>query len=50
MLTKTFLLNPKSETSLTVYLHEEKSEFNRIEKRLFVLVIPGGGYNFCSER
>jgi acetyl esterase/lipase len=50
MLTKTFSLDSKAETSLTVYLHEEKPEFHRIEKRPFVLVIPGGGYNFCSER
>jgi acetyl esterase/lipase len=35
---------------LTLYLHEEKPEFARVEKRPFVLVIPGGGYNFCSER
>ena len=35
---------------LTVYLHEEKPEFARVGKRPFILVIPGGGYSFCSER
>lgn len=35
---------------LTVYLHEEKPEFARVGKRPFILVIPGGGYAFCSER
>ncbi|MBM6614925.1 alpha/beta hydrolase [Desemzia sp. RIT804] len=43
-------LDKKVNTSLTVYLHEQKKEFSRVSKRPFVLVLPGGGYNFCSER
>jgi acetyl esterase/lipase len=39
-----------AKTGLTVYLHEEKPEFARVGKRPFILVIPGGGYSFCSER
>lgn len=48
MITKTF--NFDDEASLTVYLHEDKEEFSRVGNRPFVLVIPGGGYSFCSER
>lgn len=44
------ILDPKADTSLTIYLHEEKKEYQRIDKRPFLLVIPGGGYGFCSER
>ncbi len=36
--------------SLTVYFQEDKQEFAHVEDRPFVLVIPGGGYSFCSER
>jgi len=50
VLIKKFPLDQKANTSLTVYLHEENPEFHRIEQRPFVLVIPGGGYSFCSER
>ncbi|QPS71808.1 alpha/beta hydrolase [Lactococcus garvieae] len=48
MRTKTFTFD--DEASLTVYLHEDKEEFSRVGNRPFVLVIPGGGYSFCSER
>jgi acetyl esterase/lipase len=45
-----YSFDEKAEASLTVYLHEEKPEFARVAKRPFILVIPGGGYSFCSER
>lgn len=48
MRTKTFTFD--DEASLTVYLHEDKEEFSRVGNRPFVLVIPGGGYSFCSDR
>ncbi len=48
MITKTFTFD--DEASLTVYLHEDKEEFSRVGNRPFVLVIPGGGYSFCSDR
>ena len=50
MFVETFSFDKTAHASLTVYLHEEKPEFSRVGKRPFVLVIPGGGYNFCSER
>lgn len=46
----TMTIDNEANTTLTVYLHEEKPEFHRIDKRPFILVIPGGGYGFCSER
>lgn len=46
----TMTIDNEANTALTVYLHEEKPEFHRIDKRPFILVIPGGGYGFCSER
>lgn len=50
MFIETFSFDKTANVDLTVYLHEEKPEFSRVEKRPFVLVVPGGGYNFCSER
>lgn len=48
MITKVFAFEDNA--SLTIYLHETKEEFSRVGNRPFVLVIPGGGYSFCSER
>ncbi len=45
-----FSFDKDAGVDLSVYLHEEKPEFSRVTKRPFVLVIPGGGYSFCSER
>lgn len=47
---ETFSFDEISQASLTVYLHEENPEFSRVKNRPFILVIPGGGYNFCSDR
>lgn len=45
-----YLFDQEAQAGLTVYLHEEKAEYDRVGDRPFVLVIPGGGYSFCSER
>ncbi len=50
MRTKEIIFDRKANTGLKLYLHEELSESQRIEQRPFILVIPGGGYSFCSER
>jgi acetyl esterase/lipase len=50
MKTEVFSFDEQAGAGLTVYLHEEKPEFARVTKRPFILVIPGGGYSFCSER
>lgn len=50
MFIQEYLFDPEAQAGLTVYLHEEKAEYERVGDRPFVLVIPGGGYSFCSER
>ncbi|MEE6681710.1 alpha/beta hydrolase [Pediococcus pentosaceus] len=50
MQSKEFIFDKVAKAGLTVYLHEDLPEFKRVEKRPFVMVIPGGGYSFCSER
>lgn len=44
------ILNRERNVSLTVYLLEVGGEFHMITKRPLVLVLPGGGYQFCSDR
>ena len=36
--------------SLTAYIQDPSEELPNFEKRPAMLVIPGGGYNFCSDR
>ena len=36
--------------SLTAYIQDPSPELPNFEKRPAMLVIPGGGYNFCSDR
>lgn len=50
MFIQEYLFDPEAQAGLTVYLHEEKAEYERVGDRPFVMVIPGGGYSFCSER
>lgn len=35
-----YLFDPEAQAGLTVYLHEEKAEYERVGDRPFVLVIP----------
>lgn len=44
------MLNDEREVSLTAYLLDVEGEFRNIRKRPAVLILPGGGYQFCSER
>lgn len=44
------VLNEAREVSLTAYLLDTGGEFRNICKRPAVLILPGGGYQFCSER
>lgn len=50
MKTETIVLNQQRNVSLTTYLQPVGGEYGRIERRPAVLVIPGGGYHFCSDR
>lgn len=46
---KEIIFDKKSNSGITLYLNNLCIE-NGNEKRPFILVIPGGGYSFCSER
>ena len=50
MKTEHIVLNDERSVSLTVYLQEVGGEFLGLSARPAVLIIPGGGYHFCSER
>ena len=43
-------INNREDVSLTAYLQDVEKEFRNITKRPAVLIIPGGGYQFCSDR
>ncbi len=48
---KVFTLDLKNEgVTLTAYLPDLSKEMPNMDKRAAVLVIPGGGYHFCSDR
>ena len=44
------VLNEKRSVTLTVYLQEVGGEFRNVVKRPAMLVLPGGGYQMCSDR
>mgnify|MGYP001141228444 CR=1 FL=1 len=44
------VLNEERNVTLTVYLQEVGGEFGYMAKRPGIMVIPGGGYQFCSDR
>lgn len=50
MYIKKIVFDKRADSGVTFYLHDQKTAMERIEERPFVLVIPGGGYSFCSER
>jgi acetyl esterase/lipase len=50
MLSETIILNKERNVTLTTYIQPVGGEFTYINKRPAVIVIPGGGYQFCSDR
>ena len=50
MLYKTIVLNKKRHVSLTVMVQDVGGEFRGVTARPAVLILPGGGYMFCSDR
>ena len=50
MRTERIVLNEERNVTLTAYLQEVGGEFGGITERPAMLVIPGGGYRFCSDR
>ena len=50
MNSEVIVLNEERSVSLTAYLQPVGGEFTGISVRPAVLVIPGGGYRYCSDR
>lgn len=44
------VLNKERNVTLTCYLQETGGEFRYVTRRPAVLILPGGGYQFCSDR
>lgn len=44
------VLNEERNVTLTAYIQETGGEFEHITRRPAVLVLPGGGYQYCSNR
>lgn len=50
MQTEFMILNQKRNVTLTAYIQDVKGEFQYISKRPAILILPGGGYQYCSAR
>ena len=50
MKSEEIILNKERNVTLTAYIQKNGGEFSNIEKRPAIIVLPGGGYNFCSDR
>lgn len=50
MKTEKIILNQEKDVTLTTYLQDCGGEFANIPARPAILVLPGGGYDFCSDR
>ena len=50
MIHETIILNEKRNVTLTTYILPVGGEFSTVQKRPVVFVIPGGGYEMCSDR
>lgn len=44
------VLNPERNVTLTAYIQAVGTPFSNIPKRPAVLILPGGGYRYCSDR
>lgn len=50
MKAETIAINKKRSVEMTAYLQQVGGEFVHIRKRPAVIILPGGGYQFLSER
>lgn len=50
MNTQVITLNEKRNVTLTAYLQPTGGEYSNISARPAVLILPGGGYQMCSDR
>ena len=47
---ETIVLNEKRNVTLTAYIQKAGEEFRYVTKRPAILILPGGGYQYCSSR
>lgn len=50
MLTETIVLNEERNVTLTAMVQDVGGEYRSVLNRPAVLILPGGGYQFCSDR
>lgn len=50
MRVETITLNKERNVALTAYIQEVGGAFSYVSKRPAVLILPGGGYQYCSDR
>lgn len=48
--TEEIIINKERNATLTAYIQKTGGEFSNIQKRPAIIVLPGGGYEFCSDR
>ena len=44
------IINKERNAVLTAYIQKTGGEFSNIEKRPAIIILPGGAYEFCSDR
>lgn len=50
MKVKKINLNQKRNVNITAFIQDVGGEFDKLQKRPAVLILPGGGYTMCSDR
>lgn len=50
MKTEKLIINEERNAVLTAYLQNTGGEFSNLKKRPAIIILPGGGYEFCSDR
>ncbi|MFP4286747.1 MAG: alpha/beta hydrolase [Candidatus Izemoplasmataceae bacterium] len=50
MKVETIKINDHEQVSLTSYIQDLSNELKNVHKRPAILIFPGGGYEFCSDR
>lgn len=50
MRTEVFHIEEGSSVTLTTYIQDVSNELSNMVKRPGILILPGGGYEFCSDR
>lgn len=50
MIVENIVLNEERQVSLTAYIQQVGGPFDYIAKRPGILILPGGGYQYCSDR